>query len=162
MIAIQYIEATRMYLDYIEEHINNVEKAWNELQQRCSDMPFITDDCCYFNLCNEIAKHDISKLSAEEFVQYRQKFFPVTNEDNQTAFESALAHHIKNNLHHCENWTKSKHPLIGCVSMIVDWMAMGMKYGDTAQEYYENNKNNINIPEDWIPFMYKIFDRLKK
>jgi len=30
--------------------------------------------------------------------------------------------------------------------MVLDWMAMGLKFGDTAEEYYENNRDKIKIP----------------
>jgi len=38
---------------------------------------------------------------------------------------------------------------------------MGYKFGDTAQEYYEQNRDKIKINKRWIPFMYEIFERLK-
>jgi hypothetical protein len=37
-------------------------------------------------------------------------------------------------------------------------MAMGYEFGDTAQEYYENNKDKIFLPEWAIKEMYKIFE----
>ena len=44
--------------------------------------------------------------------------------------------------------------------MVLDWMAMGYKFGDTAQEYYEKNKDKIALPNIAIPFMYETFERL--
>ena len=37
-------------------------------------------------------------------------------------------------------------------------MAMGYEFGDTAKEYYENNKAKIDLPKWAIDEMYKIFD----
>lgn len=50
--------------------------------------------------------------------------------------------------------------IIHCVHMILDWMAMGMKFGDTAQQYYESNKSRIHLPEYAEEFMYEIFSRI--
>jgi hypothetical protein len=47
-----------------------------------------------------------------------------------------------------------------CVHMVCDWMAMSMKFGDTAKDYYENNKDKIDLPEWSEILMYKIFDRI--
>ena len=74
----------------------------------------------------------------------------------------------KNNPHHWENWTANIECLgfpdsweIDCAHMICDWMAMGYSFGDTAQQYYENNKNKIHLPEFAMPFIYQIFDRIE-
>ena len=40
----EIIQKTREYLDYLEEHYNNVQKAWKIIQDKCKDMPFIYDD----------------------------------------------------------------------------------------------------------------------
>jgi len=37
---LERIKKTREYLDYIEEHYMNVQKAWKELQQKCKEMRF--------------------------------------------------------------------------------------------------------------------------
>ena len=45
--------------------------------------------------------------------------------------------------------------------MVIDWTAMGYKFGDTAQEYYEANKDKIVIKEIALyNFMYEIFDKI--
>ena len=41
---------------------------------------------------------------------------------------------------------------------LVDWIAMGFKFNDTAKGYYEKNKSGIELPEWAIELMYKIFD----
>ena len=46
--------------------------------------------------------------------------------------------------------------------MVLDWMAMGYKFGDTAQEYYEKNKEKIELPDWAIEFIYEIFRRVYK
>lgn len=48
------------------------------------------------------------------------------------------------------------------IHMVIDWTAMGYKFGDTAQQYYESNKDKIELSDEHKMFMYEIFDRLNK
>ena len=168
MIILKKIQKTREYLDYIEEHVTNVIKAWKELQDKCKDMRFMWDDYYYFSIQDEVERHDLSKLSKEEFIQYREYFFSVDDyEKNSADFASAWNHHKENNPHHWENWIELKwgdNPTweVHCVHMVLDWMAMGYKFGDTAQEYYEKNKEKIELPDWAIEFIYEIFRRVYK
>ena len=112
----------------------------------------------------EIEGHDLSKLSEHEFVQYRKAFYPTETEDKFDMTE-AWNHHKKNNPHHWEHWTQKGfyHPNeweVHCVHMVVDWTAMGYQFGDTAQEYYEANKDKIKLPSYAVDFIYEIFERL--
>lgn len=159
------IEKTREYLDYIEGHILNINKAWAVIQNNCSDMRFIYDDYVFNLLDQEIKRHDYSKLSEHEFIQYRKALFP-TKFESKYNMQDAWKHHKARNPHHWENWTKKNNPdlyetEISCVHMIVDWMAMGYKFGDTPRSYYEKNKDKISIPKKHIHFMYEIFNRLE-
>lgn len=162
------IRKTREYLDYIEEHYDNVQKAWKELQEKCKDMRFVYDDYVWGNIDEAVKEHDLSKLSMWELIPYRIKFFPteVEKSANGIAFAKAWEHHQKENPHHWQNWTKlpKGNPYtweIHCVHMVIDWMAMGYKFDDTAQAYYENNKDKINIPDYAVKFIYEIFSRLR-
>ena len=162
MKAILEIERTREYLDYLEEHIKNVQKAWGILQEKCKDMRFIWDDSYFHEIDKEIKYHDLSKLSECEFIQYRKAFFPADGEiEDKESMASAWEHHKQNNPHHWETWTNGGGDWEkNCVHMICDWMAMGFKFGDTAQEYYEKNKDDIIIPGYAVDFMYEIFLRI--
>lgn len=163
---IELIKKTREYLDYVEQHYNNVQKAWQILQDKCKDMRFIYDDFVFGCIDANIKRHDESKLSVEEFVQYRQFFYPVLGEKkNRTLFTSAWANHLNKNLHHWQSWTSQdfKDPYsaeIYLVENICDWMAMGFEKGDNAKEYYESNKDSINMPDWAVKFMYEVFERI--
>ena len=164
MKALKIIKQTRNYLDYLEEHLLNVEKAWNELGFKCKDMDFIYDDFLFHNIDSVVKNHDLSKLSKSEFIQYRDFFFP-TESANKGKLGNYWRHHKANNPHHWENWTKQEYYnpyewAVHCVHMIIDWMAMGYKFGDTAQQYYESNKNKIKLPDYAVKFIYEIFSRL--
>lgn len=161
----EIIKKTREYLDYIEEHVLNVQKAWSELQSKCKDMSFISDDYIWALIDDYVKEHDLSKLSEQEFIQYRKSFYPLDNEPKFDMSE-AWEHHKENNPHHWENWTKKSDWIpfeweAHCVHMVADWMAMGYKFGDTAQQYYENNKDKIELPDYAIKFIYEIFERIE-
>jgi len=38
---IEKINQKREYLDYYKEHYNNIQKAWEIIKEKCSDMSFI-------------------------------------------------------------------------------------------------------------------------
>lgn len=159
------IEKFRQYLDYIEEHYDNVQKAWAVLQDKCADMRFITDDFYFETININVINHDLSKLSEQEFTQYRQYFFPVVGAlvDNEKMNE-AWENHKKENFHHWQTWTTTKfpegspYPEIYFIENIIDWMAMGYKFNDTAKAYYEKNKENIKLPDWAVKRMYEIFE----
>ena len=156
------ISKTREYLDYIEEHYTNVQTAWETIKAACSDMEFMHDSSILDILNKEIREHDLSKLSKEEFVQYRQVFFPTDSESYELT--DAWEHHKANNRHHWETWTADmdieNHVRLTCdlIHNIVDWTAMSIKFGNAAREYYEKNK--IKFPKWAIGLMNEIFDRI--
>jgi hypothetical protein len=170
---INKINKTREYLDYLENHIENIKKAFEIIKEKCKDMRFIYDDFFYSEFIRQIEYHDISKMSDNEFTQYREHFSPTNKEikykdlpnEINICFLDSFKHHKENNSHHWENWAKKEfkeHPdywEIHCAHMIVDWMAMSFKFGDTAKEFYENNKSIIKLPDYAIVFIYDIFDR---
>lgn len=155
----------REYLDYFERHYDNVQKAWALINERCDNkgFRFMYDDFVWHVIDAEVKAHDDSKLSAEEFTQYRNFYFPAENEEKDLdAYLFAWEHHKACNEHHWQNWTVkySKDPYGDAflVMNIVDWVAMGFEFGDTARSYYEKNKETINIPEWGVKLMCEIFD----
>jgi Family of unknown function (DUF5662) len=160
------IQKFRVYLDYVERHYDNVQKAWGIIQDKCSDMRFVYDDYIFNLIDTNVKNHDLSKLSQEEFTQYRQFFFPTADEEkDRELFDLAWMNHLKQNNHHWQTWTSKEFSTpyeaeIYFIENIIDWMAMGFEFGDTAQEYYENNKSKIHLPDWSIDLMYKIFDRV--
>ncbi len=75
-----YISKFREYLDYIEEHLNNVNKAFEEVSWACAAMPMIGDDHNWHTLRQEVRNHDLSKFGVEEFCAYRNSFYPINKE----------------------------------------------------------------------------------
>lgn len=166
---LEKIKKTREYLDYLEEHYNNVQKAWELVKEKCKDMRFIQDDFCYHTLESEIKYHDESKLSRYEFVQYRRKFYPTEEESEsykkeiEKGYQLAWGHHKCMNDHHWNKWIHDPpqpYPEIAVVHNIVDWIAMGIRLGDTAEDYYKRSKYKMNMPEWADKLMREIFDRI--
>jgi hypothetical protein len=154
-----YIDRSREYLDYLENHLNNVKRAFDELSRACEGMMWVGNDFAWHTLRVEVENHDLSKFSKEEFVQYRDSFFPVkTTDKKNSGMDSAWENHKQKNHHHHE----TAENYMDIVHMVIDWTAMGYKFGDTAQEYYERNRNKINLSSNHKRFMYEIFDKIKK
>lgn len=154
-----YIDKTREYLDYVEEHLENVRKAFCELSVICEGMAWVGDDCAWHTLRHDVMWHDVSKLSQAELVPYADKFYPTEHapmEWHENGFDKAWDHHKRHNHHHHETADN----YLDIVHMIIDWTAMGYKFGDTAQEYYERNKDRIKLKPEFINFMYEIFGRI--
>lgn len=172
MKALEVIAKTREYLDYVERHINNVARAYEELMtamERVGTFPVSYDDSQYCWLRDEVMNHDVSKLSEEEFVAYRAMFYPTEEEKKssvQGSFNTAWEHHWQNNSHHWENWTTKDyyHPhqsSVHCTHMVIDWLAMSYEFGDTPRSYYEKNKDRIKLPEWAVNYINELFDALE-
>lgn len=158
MKAQEYIDETRAYLDYLEEHVENVRLAFDNLSRDCDGMQWVGDDMTWHFIRQEVFLHDVSKFSKEEFTQYRKAFHPIDREEqDKGSLGRAWEHHKENNNHHHEVVSN----LHEVVLMIIDWTAMGYKLGDTAQEYYEANKGKMKLTDEQIEFMYEIFGRIK-
>jgi hypothetical protein len=181
MTTLEKAQYYKEYLDYVIEHVENVQKAWDILKNALKHENVIYDDYIYWTIDGMIKEHDMSKLSSEEFTQYADYFyspygskkdsFNHTEEWKEkehlriiTDFEKSWKHHLENNDHHWENWSKKDGPnyIVCCiVCMVADWMAMGMKFGDTAEEYYRNNYKKIDIPDWSRDYLEEIFKSLR-
>jgi hypothetical protein len=160
MSAQAYIDKTREYLNYLEEHIEYTRKAFIEVSDACDGMQWVGDDYAWHTVRSEVMAHDLSKLGAEELVQYRDSFYPVDGQDELAAtagFNKAWEHHKKENHHHHE----TVEHYLDLVHMVIDWTAMGYKFGDTAQSYYEAQQDKMNFSPEQVEYLYQLFHRIK-
>ena len=83
------------------------------------------------------------------------------NKECKTDFDYAWVHHYKNNKHHWNYWydpianTCQDMPYEYIKQMILDWLAMSLKFGDTPEEYYLNNYNDIILSDEtrmWVEY----------
>jgi len=155
-----YIDKTREYLDYLEEHLENVRRAFQMISEACKGMWWVSDDYQWHMFRSEVEWHDISKFSQAEFIPYVSQFFPTDHEPMEwpeNGFDKAWEHHKKNNHHHHE----TVKTYMDVVHMVIDWTAMGYKFNDTAEKYYEKNKEKIKLSKEHKKFLNEIFERLK-
>lgn len=166
----------REYTHYIDRHLDNIATSWQVLQKKCKDMRFIYDDFVFGMIHAHVEAHDLSKLSPEEFIAYQRNFFPVKAKEGSSSmtpeFRAAWEHHKENNPHHWQHWTAlpSAERGVGspyaceahCVCMVIDWMAMGLEFGDTAEDYYKNNADKIELPDWAVTLIEQIFDRTRE
>lgn len=159
------------YKTYIDTHIANVQKAWLEQVSTLED-DFIKEN--YDELTQIIKDHDLSKYGDEEFQAYRANYYPIDDKeksDNEANFQAAWYHHFQNNPHHWQHWIDEEGELIplenedlvkkAYIEMICDWQAMGYVFGDTANQYYNSNKDTIKLyPElsGWVEGLLQELD----
>lgn len=174
MDGIKHTAKIREYCDYIDEHLRNVAIAWAVLQRKCKSMHFVYDDWVWAHIDQLVKEHDISKMSMEEFIPYQRKFFPADKEvikgERKEAFEKAWQHHQDHNPHHWQEWTREgrenghQEQTMHCACMVIDWMAMSIKFGGSAEDYYrrEERKGKIQLPVWAKRFLDEIFEQLRK
>lgn len=158
MSAQDYIESSRQYLDYVEDHVTNVATAFSELSDACDGKEYwVGDDYSWYTLMGEVVEHDLSKLSKEEFVPYRDYFYPVADNDkSESGFGAAWEHHKTKNPHHHETAVNYS----DLVHMVIDWMAMSYKFKDCPRKFYEKVKPSMgdHITKDHHEFISRQFD----
>lgn len=149
-------KAENEYKEYIEEHINNVNKAWSLMKKNKDVMKYIGKEAgidvafMIASLDNQIKAHDLSKFSVEEWEPYRMYHYSINDQekiDSKSDYEKAWEHHYTNNLHHWNWWAynnqKDKMTLNYVIEMCCDWIAMSMKFGGDAYHWYLNQTDII-------------------
>ena len=156
------------YRAYIEEHCDNVLKAYKEMLRIYSYHSFVLDPDLRGEFHRRCTEHDASKYSEEEFKAYREHFHSISEEEKEASKESfdvAWKHHYTVNDHHWEHYVDNdgvahEIPLIAIAELIADWMAMSMKFGGTPLTYYKSNKQEINlhpVTKDRLEAMLQVF-----
>ena len=167
-----WLEKTSEYMAYIEQHKKNVVAAWGELKAALRDITLIQRPEILNEMEWRVHDHDSSKYTEEEFLAYRQHFYPVEGETiDKTAFDEAWKIHYTRNDHHWQHWITDdgrfltdydiNRKLCAYLEMICDWQAMGYAMGDSAPSYYRAHKDEIKIDPNWKPFVEEILDSLE-
>lgn len=147
-------EAEKQYNEYLEGHISNVQEALEVLNEL--DIQFVKDN--YDELKTICQNHDASKYSEEEYIPYREHFYPINDEEKlkTEAFEQACRHHIKNNKHHWDYWLNDDNELdipdeqeykLYCVERCCDWLSMACQHDEPSSQWYNANKEYITMPD---------------
>ena len=86
----ELLEKTTEYMNYIAQHKENIRKAWLELRDALKGIDLFQRPKILDEMEWRIRNHDDSKMSEEEFLPYRQHFYPVAGEVvDDAAFELA-------------------------------------------------------------------------
>lgn len=164
--ALEVVEKEKEYIEYVREHIGNVQKAFCNLF--LNNYNYISTDIisneefrqAIDSIRKDVREHDNSKMSDDEFYAYRTKYYPTNieqalmNDDPiyadkiTTNYNEAWKHHIMNNNHHPKYWKvingdfqENNEPrdmsLGAIIHMICDWQAMSYHFKNNMIEWYE-------------------------
>ena len=159
------IKATRDYVDYVENHYKNVQKAFAEFTRRIEKAlekgkyhnfvceTKLYEDWFYNTLKAIIEAHDITKLGKEEFTAYRDNFYPLSEKSkqaNKEEFDKAWEHHKQKNNHHWQS--RVGKTFYECdylaIENAMDWIAMAYAFNETPiNKYYLENKHKMQLSE---------------
>lgn len=135
------------YNEYLREHINNVNKAYDWL---CAHFPDIQNKMLGHETIFDI--HDSSKYDPEEYDAYDRYFYGGNRSfDVVQDFNKAWLHHIHQNPHHWQHWILVHDdepeecidmPYWYIIEMICDWWSFSFKTGNLYElfDWYEKHK----------------------
>lgn len=163
----EMLKKTEEYMDYITQHKKNVCIAWAELRKALTNIELLMRPSIVSSMEYRTRCHDESKFSEEEFLAYRQHFYPADGEQvNDQEFQRAWESHYRRNDHHWQYWIDEDGNFVTSYSvdekicayleMICDWQAMGYVFGGNAPSYYEAHKTEIKIDPGWVSFVEEI------
>lgn len=146
---------SNQYDAYLAKHKDGVSKAFEWINSNMHE--FIYPD--ETQLRNQIATHDESKFSPEEYDAY-DAYFYKTNKSFMVVenFNNAWLHHIHNNPHHWQHWVLLQDegtvvcvdmPTNYIVEMICDWWSFSWTDGNLFEifDWYEDNKKNMDLSD---------------
>lgn len=147
------------YLDYINNHIRLVKKAFALYFAPLffkSCISLIISDYDLKVAIQDVAKiinnHDASKFSDSEFDGYRAYYYPTSLEKTgdeeykhnvEERYEECWKHHYQTNVHHPMHWVdqETKIPrdmsLPAIIEMICDWESMALMFNSDTIKWYE-------------------------
>lgn len=158
---------SKEYNQYLEEHIANVNKAYDWL---CAHFPELQNKM----LGHEVifGLHDQSKYSVDEYDAYDKYFYGGNRSfDVVQDFNKAWLHHIHQNPHHWQYWILVHDdepeeildmPYWYIVEMICDWWSFSFKTGNLFEifDWYEKHKG-MKLSNKTRKTVEKILDDIK-
>lgn len=140
------------YDKYLEEHVSNVNKAWDWMADNLPDIPIQPTTAYIFG-------HDRSKYTKKEYDAYDAYFYGNNRSfDVMNNFNYAWLHHIHNNPHHWQYWILiNDDPKLGEVildmpdiyiyEMIADWWSFSWHVNNLTEifDWYNKRKDYIKL-----------------
>lgn len=162
---------SREYDKYIDEHRENVYKAFDWIE---SNLPDIFEPGTYAKVKEHMSlQHDFSKEDPEEYEAYDAYFYGkhITKEVKEN-FNRAWLRHIHLNPHHWQYWVLIHDdepeevlamPIEYIIEMICDWWSFSWKTGNLAEifDWYDKHKN-MRLHPKTRRTVEDILDRIKQ
>lgn len=168
-------EATpdEQYEEYITKHRQGVEDVYKEIMK-----PLLIEEGVDEEILAEIQvlveTHDASKYGKEEWEPYRDHFYdPEKNpKSGSVSYDHAWNHHQKSNPHHWQYWCLINDvdspqvqpldmPLQYIIEMLCDWQSAGNHYGNTAYDWYSQQKDKMILSENTRNIVEKYIEYFK-
>jgi len=170
---LEAVEENEQYERYLTEHIGNVQKAYQWLQENIPAVldsdNFIEETAYYGELDDIIANHDKSKYTKlpdadnyyelkMEYDAYADYFYGEKTPEVETTFDKAWLAHIHANPHHWQHWvlvndddgTKALDmPYAFIIEMICDHWSFSWKSNNLYEvfDWYEKKKSNMLLSD---------------
>lgn len=163
---------SKEYDEYLSEHIANVGKAVNWMQDNGIVHIYepLEQEKSIFEL------HDASKYGSEEYDAYDSYFYGSKTRAVKEAFNRAWLHHIHNNPHHWQYWVLLEDdpdtgndyicvemPPRYVIEMIADWWSFSFKCGNLREifSWYDEHKDIIKLHSNTRKQVEGILDKIK-
>lgn len=141
------------YNEYLTRHKDGVSKAFEWINSNMHSLIQPIEN----EVIDQIAVHDESKFSNEEYDAYDKYFYGGNRSYKiKNEFDKAWLHHIHNNPHHWQYWVLLKDdgdievldmPTNYIIEMICDWWSFSWNDGDLFEifTWYGANKDIIKL-----------------
>lgn len=152
---------SEQYDKYLKEHIDNVQRAWNELKPILPEK--ITEEIFDISMVDYLIKHhDESKYEICEYEPYDNYFYTEKTDENREEIDKAFAYawniHQKINAHHWQYWvllnddgtTKVLDMSIEFIlEMFCDWWSFSWKQNNPREilDFYKDNRDKMQLSE---------------
>lgn len=158
------------YLDYLKNHIKNVENAWEWIKLNF-DL-----DSSYTTLMDKLIQcHDSSKYDYDdEFYDYMVYFYSgEKNQEIKDNFNKAWLHHIHQNPHHWQHWVLYEDegnvicidmPIESIYEMICDWWSFSWADNNLFEvfDWYEKHKDRQLMSTNTRLIVESILNKMKE
>lgn len=145
------------YNQYLEEHISNVIRAWDEQLKPSIENDYLEQDIKEAEL--SILEHDSSKYQSDEYYAYLNHFYPSDKyPDDEDAYGMAWLLHQHRNPHHWQYWVLPNDdgsirsldiPFSEVCNMLCDWHSFSAKDpSSTAQKWYADNGSKMQLSDE--------------
>ena len=118
----------------------------------CKHKYYVFNECRQCGITWQGIKHDLSKFGKTEFISSAKYFqgnrSPIDAEKEDCGYSVAWQHHKGHNPHHWEYYLETPEqaaeiPKLNVAEMLLDWIAMSMKFKNSPITWYNQNKDRM-------------------